>query len=560
MTAQATPFRAPSELASGRPEAEPVGRAFVIDGIVLVAMAAAVAVALSASLNLGLPAAFTEPALAAVELLIGASIIASSRRCATDERRAWLAIGAGVMLSGLGHVIRTSVTPVVSASDAVPDAFSIAFYALTCMGLVRLPRVRSSRMGSLRTAMDVMVSLIATGAIVWELQPGLLDGGLAAPALHFLLLASVFVAFLRRSRYVRDTRLGLLLASLLPIVTAPELAPTTATPWSMVRWALAMLVMSAAAWKLSRPQARRSMILAVPGKKVFVLPTLPVAGLFALITARVVAGSELAGTAIPWALLIVSAGLAIRGVASAIENRHLMALERDQMLASISHDLRTPLTAVSGFSQVLSSSWGSIDEPERRELVELIGSEADSLVDIVGDMNALARSELDAATLTLQRVQGKQLIADAIRLVFDIDGPLPIRAEVEPYLELTCDRRRMVQVLRALFENALRYGNGKILVVAKRTKTGRVIEVHDNGAGVESRHEKVIWKRFERGEHQLNANVPGSGLGLAVVRSIARAHGGDAAYRRSERIGGACFSIELPYDKDVETRPADGDR
>ena len=551
MTAQATPFRMSSELAPAPAKDERSGRAWLLDVVSVLAIGAA-AVVVAVTLRPGLTARLTGPVLAVIELLVGATIIASARGVGSRERGAWSAIGAGVTMAGVGQLLRSLVSPIVGTVDWYPDVFSIAFYVLVAFGLVRLPHVRASRIGSVRSAIDVFVSLVAITAIAAELKPGLFDGGLAVPTLHALLLAAMLVAFLRRSIYARDLRLGLLLVALLPIVTAVEPTPTAAAPWTMVRWALAMTLISAAAWKLSRPQAVRSMILARTGKKAFVAPTVPVVGLGALLTARVIEGAELSGTLIPWAIVIVFASLALRSAASIVENRHLIGLERDLLLASISHELRTPLTAVSGFSQILSTSWGAIDEGERRELVSLIGSEAESLVDIIGDMNALARSELEAVSLTLERVQGKRLIADAIRLVFDLDGPLPIRAEVEPYLELTCDRRRMVQVLRALFENALRYGNGKILVVAKRSKSGRIIEVHDNGRGVERRYEKVIWKRFERGEHELNANVPGSGLGLAVVRSIARAHDGEARYRRSERLGGACFSIELPYVKDVD--------
>jgi signal transduction histidine kinase len=368
-----------------------------------------------------------------------------------------------------------------------------------------------------------------------------------------LLLGAMATAFLRRSLYVRDFRLAFVLAGLVPVLSVSGLAPTSASS-SIVRWALAMLLFGLLSWTLGMPLSRRSMILARPGRKQLVLPTIPLVALGALLTITLVRGDELQGTVLPWSMLLVSVAMAFRTAAAARESRHLLGLERDQLLASLSHEIRTPLTAVAGFSHVLSTSWDVVEDVERQELIELIGSEAESLVDIIGDMNALVRSELDAASLELERIQGKHLIAEAIKLVFRLDGQLPVRAEVEPYLELVCDRRRMVQVLRALFENAVRYGDGKILVVAKRTKTGRVIEVHDNGSGVERRHENTIWKRFERGEHELNANVPGSGLGLAVVRSIARAHQGDARYRRSERLGGACFSIELPYDSDVEHR------
>jgi signal transduction histidine kinase len=63
---------------------------------------------------------------------------------------------------------------------------------------------------------------------------------------------------------------------------------------------------------------------------------------------------------------------------------------------------------------------------------------------------------------------------------------------------------------------------------------------------VPKKHELTIWERFERGENRYNANVPGSGIGLAMVRNIAESHGGTASYRRSKRLGGACFVVDLP--------------
>jgi len=88
-------------------------------------------------------------------------------------------------------------------------------------------------------------------------------------------------------------------------------------------------------------------------------------------------------------------------------------------------------------------------------------------------------------------------------------------------------------VLVSLLKNAQRYGGGRILIVAKREVDWRIIEVHDDGPGLSARHEVDVWSRFQRGEHDLDAKLPGSGLGLSLVRSLATAHGGTASYRRS---------------------------
>ena len=97
-----------------------------------------------------------------------------------------------------------------------------------------------------------------------------------------------------------------------------------------------------------------------------------------------------------------------------------------------------------------------------------------------------------------------------------------------------------------LLANSFRYGGEHRLVVARAVASDLTFEVHDDGPGVPKKYELVIWDRFERGPNRLNASVPGSGIGLAIVDAIARAHGGAASYRRSDELGGACFSVHLP--------------
>ena len=79
--------------------------------------------------------------------------------------------------------------------------------------------------------------------------------------------------------------------------------------------------------------------------------------------------------------------------------------------------------------------------------------------------------------------------------------------------------------------------------------------VHDDGAGIPRRYEVRVWDRFERGPNRLNASVPGSGIGLAIVRAIADAHGGTATYTTSDVLGGACFIVRLPGRVTSATHP-----
>ena len=103
--------------------------------------------------------------------------------------------------------------------------------------------------------------------------------------------------------------------------------------------------------------------------------------------------------------------------------------------------------------------------------------------------------------------------------------------------------------------NAVRYGGENATVVARADNGDLLLEVHDDGPGVPRKYELMIWQRFERGPNRLNAVVPGSGIGLAVTKAIAKAHGGSAGYRRSDRLGGACFWIVSPAGSE-KIRPA----
>lgn len=84
------------------------------------------------------------------------------------------------------------------------------------------------------------------------------------------------------------------------------------------------------------------------------------------------------------------------------------------------------------------------------------------------------------------------------------------------------------------------------MIVTAVTDEDLTIEVHDDGPGVPTKYELVIWNRFERGPRRLDSRVPGSGNGLAIVTKVAKAHGGTAGYRRSEILGGACFFLSIP--------------
>lgn len=243
------------------------------------------------------------------------------------------------------------------------------------------------------------------------------------------------------------------------------------------------------------------------------------------------------GVVVVVALIIVRQALAIR------ENRELVERQRSALVSSISHELRTPLTAMVGFLDILSDPDQHIEPATRTEILRIVDHQATYMARIVSDLVLLNRSEPDVQLQ--QRPTGLEAVVNAAISSLDLESSPGVETEIEPGLTGLLDPSRVQQVLVNLLTNAARYGGPARLVVAKRVGNDVVLEVHDDGPGVPKRYELVIWDRFERGAHRYDAGVPGSGIGLAIVAMLVKAHQGTVGYRRSERLGGACFAVGL---------------
>jgi hypothetical protein len=255
------------------------------------------------------------------------------------------------------------------------------------------------------------------------------------------------------------------------------------------------------------------------------------------------AGADAATDPILLASVIIVGLLVITRQAVAIlDNRATIEEQRDLLVTTISHELRTPLTAVVGYVDLLGED-RRLDR-DQRTMLSIIHEQADYMSTIVSDLIMLARGTDGGLELDVEPVAVADLAAASIHA----SGIGPETVEVEGATDLVAfvDRARMQQVLVNLLTNAARYGGDRRRLRIVSDGSQVTFEVHDNGPGVPRRHEVRVWERFDRGPNRLNATIPGSGIGLAVVAAIADAHGGSTAYRTSEILGGACFSVTLP--------------
>ena len=539
---------------------------FGLDWVLAPLAAVAVLGAIWATLGLGDPDAagvFIRLYAPAV-LVLGGVLTALVVRGSETDQRPWQLIGGGLALVGVGSAIRS-----FSELDwfALPDVdvVSIAVAAglvLASAGAIRVPRLDGITHSRFRASLDGLAGGVAVGILTWEILRD--DVSRSATASFWVqatlagafavVVASFVFVLMRQERYRSDLAfrfaLGAVVAMLMAVIVSRLLAePGFGSPEVQIVELVAGALVMLSVTHLRRPQVVRDSPTARVAVWKLAVPYLPVIAMMGITFYAIVTGSTNLGL-LPLGLMAVTATTGLRQIAAARESRELVALERDQLIIAVSHELSTPLTAVAGFSDLLSHDWADLAESERDEMVGIIQHQSKYLTGMVTDMVSLVRDQLHTVELDLARLDGKQIIADAVRSVFDLNvGPLPVKAQVEPYLEVVGDEMRLHQILVSMLKNAQRYGGGKVLIIAKREVDWRLIEVHDNGPGLPPKHAAGVWDRFERGENDLNASLPGSGLGLSMVHSLAEAHGGIAEYRQSEKLGGACFSIRLPMDR-----------
>lgn len=221
---------------------------------------------------------------------------------------------------------------------------------------------------------------------------------------------------------------------------------------------------------------------------------------------------------------------------------------RRQLLADVSHELMTPLTAARGYLETLGMPELRIDEATRARYLGIIEEETHRLEHIVGDLLDLARLEGGGGTLRYELVSIDSLFARvAARHERQLaERGITLRREIAPgAAEVPGDPDRLEQVLQNLAANALRHipDGGSLALGAFRHDGALHLTVHDSGPGIAPEHLPLIFDRFYKADAA--RATAGSGLGLSIVKAIVDAHRGTVTARNED---GALFEIVLPLE------------
>ncbi len=276
--------------------------------------------------------------------------------------------------------------------------------------------------------------------------------------------------------------------------------------------------------------------------------------------------------------VMAGAGLSIASLTHRLRRKsaqHLadaVAIETEQMrnamLASVSHDLRTPLATIMGTATALAEHGVDPASPHGRTLLATLRDESERLEHQLGNLLQMTRIQGGALRLNLEWHVPEELVGQALHRLRSRLGQRPVTLAIDPDPELVrVDALAVELVLANLLENAVKYSPENSEIEIRSTRTGPAGEpshanarwqlmVLDRGAGLPPGDPETLFQRFTRGA----TDRPGVGLGLAICAAMVRAHDGRiSAADRAD--GGACFTVELPAgaapapDAEAETHP-----
>jgi two-component system phosphate regulon sensor histidine kinase PhoR len=225
---------------------------------------------------------------------------------------------------------------------------------------------------------------------------------------------------------------------------------------------------------------------------------------------------------------------------------------RRDFVANVSHEIKTPLTAIKGFVETLHQ--GSVDNPEQAErFLGIIQKHVDRLSAIVGDLLSLSRIEQEDEGKTLEFEDG--YIKDVFHSVMQIcrskaeEKNIAIQAECEDTISTRYDATLLEQAVVNLFDNAIKYSEPESTIdLSARAGNSEIeITVKDQGMGIAKKHLPRLFERFYRVDKARSRTMGGTGLGLSIVKHIAQAHGGNVTVKST--LGkGSTFTIHLPQN------------
>lgn len=246
-------------------------------------------------------------------------------------------------------------------------------------------------------------------------------------------------------------------------------------------------------------------------------------------------------------------------IAFDLQRQLRLSRQKTDFVSNVSHELKTPLTSIRMFAELLAD--GRVqDEKRRREYLGIINVETARLTRLINNVLDFARIERGEKTYRFSKCDLARLVDEVFESYrpqleahgFSLVCDIPARA-----IFVNGDRDALAQIMVNLLSNAEKYSADRKEINVRFAALGSnsplpcptigdvILQVCDRGMGVPPGCEEKIFEQFYRAHDSLSSGIQGSGLGLTLARQIARAHGGDVNYHAREG-GGSCFELRLP--------------
>ena len=228
------------------------------------------------------------------------------------------------------------------------------------------------------------------------------------------------------------------------------------------------------------------------------------------------------------------------------EVRKLQQL-RSEFVANVTHELKTPLTSIRGFIELLKS--GDRDEETRQYFYDVLDIEAERLHHLIDDMLVLSQIENakdDVQTVPCNLNQEIETVLRRAKPIAEKNG-IVLRLEVEEAFLVASSPTRLQQLFGNLVENAIKYNKpqGRVTVTLQRQRNMVLVKVKDTGIGIPQEHLPRLFERFYRVDSSRSREIGGTGLGLSIVKHLAGLYHGDVSVESV--VGeGSVFTVRLP--------------
>ncbi len=262
--------------------------------------------------------------------------------------------------------------------------------------------------------------------------------------------------------------------------------------------------------------------------------------------------------------LVITLVLAISGSVMFLlrysSNRLLEARQRVNFVTTVTHELKTPLTSIRMYSEMLAEG-ADADPKKRQKYLDRIVSESGRLTSLINDVLDVAKLERTKAKGNIETFDVTVLARDTLDMNADrlrnAGFTLEFSSEARS-IPVSADREAVIRILDNLLSNAEKYSDSirdiHITVGTDHRKRHACVSVSDRGIGIPLSHRKRIFKEFYRVDTRLTAGKGGTGLGLAIARSLARCSGGELSYAprdNADYTKGSIFTITLPLAEDI---------